>query len=190
MDGAPKHPKPTADALEQAVRSLLAACDLDLSHRDLVGTPKRVAKLWLEQVLSGYADDPAVILGDPVMGEGDTELVVIRDIPCHGMCPHHLMPWAGSATVAYLPSDKLVGFGRLNDLVHCYTRRLTLQERAANDIADALIEQLGARGAACVIVGAHNCLNVPGDKHDTRVVTASYRGELKTRPDLQAQLVR
>ncbi len=181
---------PKREAIERAVRDLLAACGLSLEHRDLVGTPRRVAKLWEELVLSGYDRDPAQILGELVEGEGDTELVVIRDLPCHGMCPHHLMPWTGRATVAYLPRSKLVGFGRLNDLVHCFTRRLTLQERASNDIADALMEHLDARGAACVIVGAHNCLNVPDDKHDTRVVTASYRGELKTRPDLQQQLVR
>jgi GTP cyclohydrolase I len=177
------------DALAEAIRVLLRAAGLDLDHGDLVGTPDRVARLWASAVLSGYDADPATILGDPVLGEGDTELVVVRDIPCHGMCPHHLMPWVGQATVAYLPSTKLVGFGRLSDLVHCYTRRLTLQERVCNDIADALMSHLSARGAACVITGQHNCLNVPDDKHATRVVTASYRGELKTRPDLQAQLI-
>jgi len=175
-------------AIEGAIRELLRACGLELDHADLVGTPRRVAKLWEELVLSGYDADPAALLGDPVLGEGDTELVVVRDIPCHGMCPHHLMPWVGEATVAYLPADKLVGFGRLAELVHCFTRRLTLQERVCNDIADALMTQLDARGAACVITGQHNCLNVPDDKHGTRVVTASYRGALKTRPDLQAQL--
>ncbi|MFV8752737.1 GTP cyclohydrolase I [Nannocystaceae bacterium ST9] len=180
---------PRSAAIADAVRQLLAACGLDLGHGDLLGTPDRVAKLWLEQIVSGYAEDPARILGDPVVGEGDTELVVVRDIPCHGMCPHHLMPWVGQATVAYLPDAKLVGFGRLSDLVHCFTRRLTLQERVCNDIADALMHHLDARGAACVITGAHNCLNVPDDKHGTRVVTASYRGELKVRPDLQAQLI-
>jgi GTP cyclohydrolase I len=180
---------PSEAGLEQAVRVLLEACGLALDHADLQGTPRRVARLWMEQVLGGYAEDPARILGEPVMGEGETELVVVKHIPCHGMCPHHLMPWGGEATVAYLPGPKLVGFGRLADLVHCYTRRLTLQERAANDIADALMEHLGARGSACVIVGAHACLNVPGDKHDARVVTASYRGELRTRTDLQQQLV-
>jgi GTP cyclohydrolase I len=176
-------------ALADAVRALLRASGLDLAHADLLGTPDRVAKLWSALVLSGYDADPATILGDPVLGEGDTELVVVRDIPCHGMCPHHLMPWVGQATVAYLPTTKLVGFGRLSELVHCFTRRLTLQERVCNDIADALMHHLDARGAACVITGQHNCLNVPDDKHGTRVVTASYRGELKVRPDLQAQLI-
>ena len=186
MSDAEQHPRTAA--LAEAVRQWLRACGLDLAHRDLVGTPERVAKLWTSLVISGYDADPASILGDPVLGEGDTELVVVRDIPCHGMCPHHLMPWVGRATVAYLPRDKLVGFGRLSELVHCFTRRLTLQERVCNDIADALMEHLDARGSACVITGAHNCLNVPDDKHATRVVTASYRGELKTRTDLQVQL--
>lgn len=161
---------------------------MDLSHKDLVGTPRRVATLWLTDVLVGYDADPAVILGDPVVGEADTELVVIRNIPCHGMCPHHLMPWTAEATVAYLPGSKLLGFGRLADLVHCYTRRLTLQERACNDVADALMQHLDARGSACIIEGTHSCLTVPADKHRARVVTSSYRGELKTRADLQQQL--
>lgn len=176
--------------MQRAVAQWLRACGLDLDHRDLRGTPERVAELWSTHIISGYAMDEAQILGDVVKGEGATELVVVRDIPCHGMCPHHLMPWTGRATVAYLPGDCLVGFGRLNDLVHCHTRRLTLQERACNDIADALMTHLDARGAACVITAAHNCLNVPGDKHATRVLTSSYRGELQTRSDLQIQLTR
>ncbi|MCA9683247.1 MAG: GTP cyclohydrolase I FolE [Myxococcales bacterium] len=181
-------PPARAQSIADAVRELLRACGLDLEHSDLRGTPDRVARLWTSLVISGYDADPAQLLGDPVLGEGDTELVVIRDIPCHGMCPHHLMPWVGVATVAYLPRDKLVGFGRLADLVHCHTRRLTLQERVCNDIADDLMHHLEARGAACIITGQHACLNVPDDKHGARVVTASYRGDLKTRPDLQARL--
>ena len=175
-------------ALSDAVHALLLACGLDPEHADLVDTPQRVARLWTELVLSGYDADPATVLGDPMPIDGDTELVVVRDIPCHGMCPHHLMPWVGRATVAYLPQDKIVGFGRLGDLIHTFTRRLTLQERACNDVVDALMTHLDARGAACVITGQHNCLNVPDDKHEARVVTTSYRGEIKTRPDLQAQL--
>lgn len=176
--------------LAQAVAQLLKACGLELEHPDLQGTPERVAELWSQQFLGGYRMQPAKILGDPVEGEGQTELVVVRDIPCHGMCPHHLMPWTGHATVAYLPRGQLVGFGRLSDLVHCHTRRLTLQERACNEVADSLVEHLDARGSACMITAAHNCLNVPGDKHGTRVLTSSYRGELQTRSDLQYQLTR
>lgn len=175
--------------LVDAVRELLLACDLDLSHKDLTSTPTRVARLWATSFLSGYAMDPAAILGDPVLGEAQTEVVVIRDLPYHGMCPHHLLPYTGKATVAYLPRDKLVGFGRLGELVRCYTQRLTLQERACNDIVDALMTHLDARGAGCVMVGAHTCLRIPEDKHDATVVTSSFRGDMKGRPELQDRLM-
>jgi GTP cyclohydrolase I len=179
--------EPVADllAIEAAVAVLLRACHLDLAHHDLQGTPQRVAKTWAEHFLAGHAMDPATILGDQVLGEGPTELVLVRGIPYHGLCPHHLLPFIGEATVAYLPGPGLLGFGRLADLVRCYTRRLTLQERACNDIVDALIAHAGARGAACVMKGRHTCLAIPDNKHPTEVVTVSFRGELVGRADLR-----
>ncbi|MCY1066624.1 GTP cyclohydrolase I [Nannocystis sp. RBIL2] len=175
-------------ALEQAIGSLLDACGLDRQHKDFTSTPSRVARVWSQEFLSGFDMDPAKILGDPVVGEGESALVVVRGLPFHGLCPHHLLPYTGTATVAYLPATKLAGFGRLGDLVACFTRRLTLQERACNDVVDALIEHLGARGAGCVMRGRHTCLSIPDNKHDAQVVTSSVRGELSGRPDLQAQL--
>lgn len=175
-------------AIERAVAELLDACGLDRTHKDLEGTPGRVARVWSEEFLSGFAMDPARILGDPVEGEGESALVVVRGIPYHGLCPHHLLPYSGTASVAYLPSDKLAGFGRLADLVSCFTRRLTLQERACNDVVDALMTHLGARGAGCVMRGRHTCLSIPDNRHAAEVVTSSVRGEFAHRADLQAQL--
>lgn len=174
--------------MARAVEQLLRAGDQDLSHKDFGSTPQRVARLWREQFLSGDAMDPATILGDPVEGEAPTELVIIRDLPYHGMCPHHLLPYVGRATVAYLPGTQLVGFGRLGDLVNCFTRRLTLQERACNDIVEALMTHLDARGAGCVMVGEHMCLKIPETRHRAEVVTASFRGQLRQRTELQDKL--
>ncbi|MEM6294854.1 MAG: GTP cyclohydrolase I [Myxococcota bacterium] len=174
-----------ADALQDAVRGLIDACGLDRQHKDLQGTPARVQALWEDAFLCGYAMDPAGILSDPVRGEAPTELVVVRDIPFQGMCPHHLLPYIGRATVAYLPADALLGFGRLADLVRCFTARLTLQERACNDVVDALMEHLGARGAGCVMHGEHMCLRIPEQRHSTSVVTSSFRGEMRERVALQ-----
>ena len=183
-------PEPSTAAMEAAVRELLGACDLNLEHKDLRRTPQRVARVWQEHFLAGFAMDPAAILGDPVEGEAETSLVVVRRIPYHGLCPHHLLPYVGEATVAYLPDTKLLGFGRLGDLVTCFTRRLTLQERACNDVVDALMEHLGARGAGCVMRARHTCLAIPDNKHPTEVTTSSIRGELLDRQDLQAELYR
>jgi GTP cyclohydrolase I len=184
QDRARKRPE-----IEHALRELLRACELDLEHKDLRKTPQRVAQTWLHEFLSGFEMDPARILGDPVQGEGETELVLVRGIPFHGLCPHHLLPYTGHATVAYVPADKLAGFGRLSDLVRCYTRRLTLQERASNDIADALMKHLDARGAACLMRARHTCLSIPDNQHATEVTTCTLRGEIKTRPELRAQLM-
>ncbi|MFO0636022.1 MAG: GTP cyclohydrolase I [Nannocystaceae bacterium] len=175
--------------LRTAVGALLQAAGCDLAAKDFVGTPERVAKLWCDAFLGGYAMDPAAILGNPVLGEGETEMVVVRDLPLVGMCPHHLLPYIGRATVAYLPGDALVGFGRLGELVRCFTARLTLQERACNDVVDAIMTHLRARGAACIMVGEHACLRIPETRHDAQVVTASFRGEFRERAELRDRLM-
>jgi GTP cyclohydrolase I len=92
--------------------------------------------------------------------------------------------------VAYIPRGKLVGFGRLAELVDCFAHRLTLQERITHQIAQALCEHLGARGAGCVMEASQMCLGIPGDKHDqSGVVTSAFIGEMDQRPDLKARLM-
>jgi GTP cyclohydrolase IA len=179
------------EALRQAIDGLLRASGLDPDRdSDFTATPERVAKLWQNEFLAGYAMDPAAILGDPVVGEADPDVVVVGGLRFHAMCPHHLVPYRGVAHVAYLPQGKLVGFGRLADLVDCFTKRLTLQERATHQIADALWRGLGARGAGCVIEAEQLCLALPGEKHDqSGVVTSAFVGEMRERPDLKARLL-
>lgn len=158
---------------------------LDIEDPDLRGTPERVTELWNKSFLSGYAMKASEILGDPVPADGESDAVVVRDLPCHGMCPHHLLPWVGTASIAYLPGTQLVGFGRLHELLRCFSQRLSLQERVTNDIADALMQELDARGAACTISAQHMCLCIPDDKHGARVFSSAMRGEFRSRPDLQ-----
>jgi GTP cyclohydrolase IA len=178
-------------ALRAAIEALLKASGLDpASHPDLAQTPTRVARLWESEFLAGYGMDPAKILGDPVAGEADPDVVVVGGLRFHAMCPHHLLPYRGVAHVAYLPAGKLVGFGRLAELVDCFTKRLTLQERATHQIADALCRHLGARGAGCVIEAEQLCLALPDEKHDqSGVVTSAFVGEMRERPDLKTRLL-
>jgi GTP cyclohydrolase I len=114
----------------------------------------------------------------------------VANLRFHSMCPHHLVPYRGVAHLAYLPHGKLVGFGRLSDLVECFTRRLTLQERATHQIAEALWRGLGALGAGCVLEAEHLCLALPGERHDqSAVVTSAFVGQMRDRPDLKARLL-
>ncbi len=177
-------------AIAEALRGLLEAMGLDPGHKDLQETPRRVAQLWEEEFLSGYDMDPAQILSSPVEGEEDPDSVFVTDLSYHSVCPHHLLPSRGRAHVAYIPDGKIVGFGRIAHLVACFTQRLTLQERACNQIADALVTHLGARGAGCVMEAEHLCLTIPGDKHDSaRVLTSAFVGEFKERSDLRGRLM-
>jgi GTP cyclohydrolase I len=177
-----------SDPLEQAVAALLTASGHDLGHGDLVDTPRRVASLWRNEFMGQPDTSVEAILAEALQGEAQTDLVVVRDLPVSGMCPHHLLPFVGTATVGYVPGDKLVGFGRLGDLVRFCTRRLTLQERAGNEIVDALMKHLGARGAGCVMRAEHMCLRIPKGRHAASVETAAFRGVLCDRPDLQQRL--
>jgi GTP cyclohydrolase I len=180
---------PDIARMERAMREWLVACGLDPDHADVAGTPARVARLWASELLDGYAADPVAILGDPVVGEADPDVVVVAGLRFHAMCPHHLFPYRGLAHVAYLPAGKLVGFGRLGKLVECFAHRLTLQERITQQIAEALMAQLDARGAAVVVEAEQLCLALPGDRHDSATVTTSvFLGEAAARPDVRARL--
>jgi GTP cyclohydrolase I len=176
--------------MEAALEEYLTACGLDRTDPDLDETASRVARLWREEFLSGYGLDPAVILGDSVTGEPDPEVVLIAGLRFHSMCPHHLLPYRGIAAVAYLPAGKLCGFGRVGRLVDCFTRRLTLQERATVQIARALMDHLGARGAGCVLTAKQLCLALPNGGHpENEVTTSAFLGEMESRPDLKARLL-
>ncbi len=178
-------------ALEAAIESLLNATGLDpKTNGDLTTTPARVAKLWQTEFLAGYMMDPVQILSEPVLGEADPDVVIVGGLRFHAMCPHHLVPYRGVAHVAYIPNGKLVGFGRLADLVECFTKRLTLQERATHQIAESLSRGLSAKGAGCVIEAEQMCLALPGERHDqSGVVTSAFVGEMLHRPDLKARLL-
>ena len=107
-------------ALQAAVDALLRASGLDPAKEpDLRQTAERVARVWNEEFLAGYDMNPAVILADPVVGEADPDVIVVGGLRFHAMCPHHLLPYRGVAHVAYIPDGKLVGFGRLAELVDC-----------------------------------------------------------------------
>lgn len=178
------------DAIADAVAALLRAAGLDPSRDpDLKQTPARVAKLWVDEFLTGYAMDPATILGEPVLGESDPDVVVVSGLRFHSMCPHHLVPFRGVAHVAYMPAGKLAGFGRLADVVECFSKRLTLQERATHQVAEAIWQGLGAHGAGCVMEAEQGCLALPGERHSqSRVITAAFVGDMNERADLKARL--
>lgn len=190
QDDMPQPVRPTDDrALEDSVLALLQAAGMDPEHPQLRDTPQRVRECWSNDLLDGYRTDPATILADRYPAR-DGGLVVVRDIDCHGMCPHHLLPFVGKVHLAYLPRKTIVGFSRLGELVRCLTHRLTLQETATHDIASALMTHLNARGAGCVMQAQQLCMCLrSNDQRNATVLTQTFLGELRERPPLQQHLL-
>jgi GTP cyclohydrolase IA len=177
-------------AFERAVADLLAACGIAPDAAHMGKTTQRVRELWQKRLLGGYDLDPAEVLGE---GFDDTrsDMVVVRGIAVHGVCPHHLVPFRGVAHVAYLPGGRLHGFGRIARLVDAIGHRFTYQEWMTRDIAEAMMVHGKARGAACVIEAEQLCLLLGEDRRgDERVVTQSFAGDFEKSDPLRYEFLR
>lgn len=163
-------------AFEQAVGDLLKACGIAPDSPHMGRTALRVRELWQKRLLGGYDLDPAEALGDGFADER-RDMVVIRGIAVHGICPHHLVPFRGVAHVAYLPGGRLHGFGRIARMVDAIGHRFTYQEWMTRDVADALVNHGQAAGAACIVEAEQLCLLLGEDRRgDERVVTQAFAG--------------
>ena len=163
--------------LEQAVKDLLSALGEDTAREGLVDTPSRVARMY-EEILAGYNDDPAVHLSRTFVEEG-SDVVIEKDIDFSSTCEHHLMPFFGKVYIAYIPDGKVVGLSKLARVVDVYAKRLQLQERMNNQIADAIMEHLSPKGVAVVVEGEHTCMTARGVKKvGSKTVTYAVRGDV------------
>jgi GTP cyclohydrolase I len=188
--GIPRVGNFDAMAFERAIGDLLAACGISADGAHTGKTPRRVRELWERRLLGGYALDPAEVLG-PGFADPREDMVVVRGIAIHGLCPHHLVPFRGIAHVAYVPGGRLHGFGRIARLVDAIGHRLTYQEWMTRDIAEALVRHGQARGAACVIEAEQLCLLLGEDRRgDERVYTQAFVGCLDSDEQLRAEFMR
>lgn len=177
-------------AFERAIDDLLRACGIDPASSHTGRTAQRVRELWQKRLLGGYELDPAEVLGEGFADER-RDMVVVRGIAVHGVCPHHLVPFRGVAHVAYIPNGRLHGFGRIARLVDAIGHRFTYQEWMTRDIADALMQHGKAAGAACVIEAEQLCLLLGEDRRgDERVVTQAFSGEFERSLQARSEFLR
>ena len=188
--GIPRHGEFDAEAFERAVADLLRAAGVAPEGAHTGKTPRRVRELWQRRLLGGYALDPAEVLGEG-FADPRRDMVLVRGIAVHGVCPHHLVPFRGIAHVAYVPGGRLHGFGRIARLVDAIGHRFTYQEWMTRDIADAMVCHGQALGAACVIEAEQLCLLLGEDRRgDERVYTQAFAGCLATDAQLRAEFLR
>lgn len=162
------------------VRSMMAELWKDLPDETMRRTPERVVKA-LAEMTSGYAEDPAVILGTTFdVGGASDQVVIVRGVRFVSLCEHHLLPFVGTATVGYLPGDRVVGLSKIPRLVECHARRLQLQERLAHDVARDIERHLGARAVAVILVASHACMSCRGVRQPTgEMVTSVMLGQFR-----------
>jgi GTP cyclohydrolase I len=141
------------------------------------------------ELLAGMHEDPKQHLRS-VFTEDYDEIVLLRDIPFYSICEHHLMPFIGSAHVAYLPSGGILGVSKLARIVDCFARRLQTQERLTGQIADFIMNNLKPRGAAVVLEASHSCMTIRGIKKPGSVmVTSAIRGIFKRDPKSRSEIM-
>ena len=165
-----------ANDLERHVRALLRALDPEPEREGLVKTPARVARA-LTFLTKGHQEDPRAVINGALFSEESSEMIVLKDIDFYSLCEHHVLPFFGKAHVAYLPNGRIVGISKLARLVEVFARRLQVQERMTNQIAETIAEQLRPLGVAVVLEAEHLCMRMRGvEKQNSTVLTSAMLG--------------
>jgi GTP cyclohydrolase I len=175
--------------MEEQVRYILKALGEDPNREGLLKTPQRVAEA-LTFLTQGYQLDPEKVINDALFTEDYEEMIVQKDIDFFSLCEHHLLPFFGKAHVAYIPHHKLVGISKLARLVDVYARRLQVQERLTNQIANIIMEKLDPLGVAVVIEAEHLCMRMRGvEKQNSMIITSTLLGAFRTRQETRNEFM-
>ena len=166
--------------MQDLIRQLLAQLGEDPSREGLIDTPKRVEKA-LKFLTSGYTADVDTVLNNALFTVDYNEMVIVKDIDFYSLCEHHMLPFFGKCHVAYIPNGRVIGLSKIPRLVDIFARRLQLQERMTNQIAETIREKINPLGVAVVCEGTHLCMAMRGvEKQNSVAVTSAMLGAFRT----------
>lgn len=173
--------------IEDLTRNLLLEIGEDPEREGLKQTPGRVAKAW-EFLAKGYEQNLEIIINNAIFYEDYDEMVTVRDIDFFSLCEHHLLPFFGKAHIAYIPNGKVLGLSKIPRIVEMFGRRLQLQERMTQQIAEALNKVVTPKGAAVILEGEHMCMQMRGVQKrnsfaSTSYMTGVFREDVRTRQE-------
>lgn len=160
---------------EQNIKEVLKYIGEDVNREGLIETPKRIRKAY-DEVFSGYKQNPKDLM--KTFTEGSCkEMVILKNCEFYSMCEHHMFPFFGHISIGYIPNGKVIGISKLARLVDCFAKRMQIQERLTSQIADTIMDKLGALGVMVVCEGVHFCMRSRGvKKQDASMVTSAVRG--------------
>ena len=173
--------------VEAAVREILIEIGEDPDRQGLANTPQRVHRMYTE-LTAGYHVDPDRLINNAIFDVAYSEMVVVKDIPFYSLCEHHLLPFFGTAAVAYIPRGRVIGLSKIPRIVETYARRLQVQERLTQQVAEFLQDRLEPQGVGVVIEATHLCAVMRGiRKPGTIMTTSSVLGLFRTRDRTRAE---
>jgi GTP cyclohydrolase I len=176
-----------AKKLQPIVRDLLAGIGEDPTREGLRETPARVARMY-EHLTAGYAQDPVDVIKGAIFDERYSEMVIVKDIDFYSLCEHHLVPFFGKCHIAYIPDGRIIGLSKMPRIVEVFARRLQVQERLTQQIADTLFETLRPQGVGVVIEAKHLCMMMRGvekvnSSASTSAMLGVFRDDARTRSE-------
>ena len=172
-------PKPDEESIASMMKKILLKIGEDPSREGLVRTPDRAEKA-LRFLTSGYQTDVQSIVNGALFNQKVDEMVVVKDIEFYSMCEHHLLPFFGTMHVAYLPKDKVIGLSKIPRIVDMFARRLQLQERLTQDVAQTIQDVLEPRGVGVICEARHFCMMMRGvEKQHSGTVTSAMLGAFR-----------
>jgi GTP cyclohydrolase I len=177
------------EAIQKASKMILEAVGEDTKREGLLDTPYRVAKS-LQFLTKGYKENPKDVINDAIFHEESTEMILIKDVEVYSLCEHHMLPFFGKAHIAYIPNKKIIGLSKVSRVVEIFTRRLQIQERLTDQIANCLDECLSPSGVAVVIKASHMCMQMKGQDKQNSLITTKMLGSFRTDPTLRSEFLK
>lgn len=170
--------------------NLLKDLGEDPDREGLKDTPKRVEESY-KFLTRGYHQDIDEVLNNAYFTAEDNHMVIVKDIELYSLCEHHMLPFIGKCHIGYIPSDKVIGVSKLARVVDMYARRLQIQERLTNQIADVLMEKVGAQGVGVVIEAQHLCMMMRGvQKQNSKMITSAMHGTFRSQMATRTEFLR
>lgn len=176
-------------AIQNAAKEILEYIGEDTTREGLIETPARMQRAWNE-IFSGYKTNPKSLVKCFTKGTCK-EMVILKNSEFYSVCEHHFFPFFGHCSIGYIPNGKVIGVSKLARLLDCFSKRMQIQERMTAQIADFLMEELGAKGVYVVCEGVHFCMTSRGvKKQDASMITSAVRGVFETNADARAEFLR
>ena len=171
------------------MQMLLEGLGVDMKNKHFEKTPERAAKSWIEEICSGLGDKKFRLTTFPIGENYEPSMVVLQHIPVKSVCAHHLLPFIGEATVAYIPKEMLCGLSKLSRIVNYFARRPQVQEELTSDIANFLCENLDPQGVGVIIKATHLCMAMRGVSHDGVMTTSTLKGSFLNESNVRAEFM-